>query len=234
MEQMTDKEKLIIQSLRMASESKTINEDVSSRIKRVISSIRKPTITFMLAIAPFIANGQIEMDNLSDASVVNAVENFQKAYQKTGDEKFNLTLDDVKVMNGPDFGQLMIDAFSARGVYSKTDAEVEKARRDAEAASKGFKPGEWETKFRIFYNAPVDNRTAFERAFEKAYKAGMTEFEFGGKRYAVQLGGKDNTGKQEVKILPAHQRDDIRTEARIREYIRKILRKELNEMVKSI
>ena len=151
-------------------------------------SLKKLTLAGILALASLTGMAQNKVGDVLDINKIkNSTENFKAAYKKTGEEKFNITDEDVKVMSGEQFKILMKDAFDARGVYEKGSPELErKIDSFRKAGYERGKPIEI-----INYMAPVLNtstdREEFDRAFREATKQGKSTFEFKGKFFSTEI-----------------------------------------------
>jgi hypothetical protein len=190
-------------------------------------NLKQGALAALLALASFTGKAQDKVGpNIDNSKIASAVTNFQSAYRKTGDEKFNVDNDDVKTMTGEEFEELMLAAFAERGVMAKGSPELQQ-RMDSLRKVHGPNAQFGEI-FRINYLAPVENKSAFELAFAKAHKEGMDTFEFEGKTYKVEMDktGKSTSGKVEVKILPAGKRTQVnpQNESKLRNIIREVLK----------
>ena len=129
-------------------------------------------------------------------------------------------------MTGKQFEELMLAAFAERGIMAKGSPELQQ-RIDSLQKAHGPE-AQFKEVFKINYLAPVENKSAFELAFAKAYKEGMDTFEFEGKTYKVEIDktGKSTSGKVEVKILPAGERAQVnpQNESKLRKVVREALK----------
>ena len=188
-------------------------------------SLKQGVLAALLALASFTGKAQDKVgSNLDNSQVTSAVTNFQSAFRKSGDEKFNVDDDDVKTMTGEEFEELMLAAFAERGVMAKGSKELEQ-KTDSLQRAHGPE-AQFREIFKINYLAPVENKSGFEQAFAKAYKEGMDTFTYEGKEYKVELGGKVGTSKVEIKILPAGKRTQVnpQNESKLRNIIREVLK----------
>lgn len=190
-------------------------------------SLKQGALAALLALASFTGKAQDKIGtNLDGSQIASATTNFQSAFRKSGDEKFDVDEDDIKTMSGKEFEELMLAAFAERGIMAKGSKELE---QKIDSLQRAHGPeAQFREVFKINYLAPVENKSGFEQAFAKAYKEGMDTFTYEGKEYKVEINkaGTSKSGKVEIKILPAGKRTQVnpQNESKLRNIVREVLK----------
>lgn len=190
-------------------------------------SLKQGVLAALLALASFTGKAQDKIGtNLDGSQIASATTNFQSAFRKSGDEKFDVDEDDIKTMSGKEFEELMLAAFAERGIMAKGSKELE---QKIDSLQRAHGPeAQFREVFKINYLAPVENKSGFEQAFAKAYKEGMDTFTYEGKEYKVEINkaGTSKSGKVEIKILPAGKRTQVnpQNESKLRNIVREVLK----------
>ena len=188
-------------------------------------NLKQGALAALLALASFTGKAQDTVgDHLPSNRVESATRNFQLAFRKSGDEKFNVNDDDIKTMSGEEFKELMLAAFAERGVLIKGSKEH---KQKIDSILRVYPNARFKTISTINYLAPVENKSGFEQAFAKAFKEGMDTFTYEGTEFKVEIdkAKTSKSGKVEIKILPAGERVkvDPQNESKLRNIVREVL-----------